>query len=67
MIILEKMLIAFVSDIFYNFFFFLIIYTLYKIKGKDLPDEYRNMSPYIFFTNLILIFLILVFFRVGGQ
>lgn len=67
MILLEKILIAFISSILYNFFSFLIMYALYKIKGKDLPDEYRDMSPYIYVTNLILIFLILVFFRVGGQ
>lgn len=64
-IILDKLFIAFVFNMFYSFFSLLITYGLYYIKGKDMPDSYSDNFTYTFLTNFILIFLTFIFFNIG--
>jgi len=60
--ILSRLLLAFVPSIIWTFLSLLITYGLYHIKGKELPGAYSSMLSYMFLTNYILIFLVLIFF-----
>lgn len=64
MYILNKLLVALIGSVFYTIFSFIITFGLYHIKGKELPDNYEEISTYSFVANFILIFLILLFFRI---
>ena len=60
--IFSRLLIAICPSIIWSFLSLIIMYGLYKFKGKELPEAYSEMFIYNFFTNYILIFLVLVFF-----
>jgi len=64
MIILNKLLVAFVGSIIYSLFSFFITYGLYKIKSKEFPSNYEESLTYSLITNFIIIFLILLFFNI---
>lgn len=60
--IVARLLLAIIPATLWTFFSFLIAYGLYKIKGKDIPDAYMDMSSYFFVTNYIIITILLIFF-----
>lgn len=64
MIVLNKLFVAFVGSIFYTLFSFFITYGLYKIRNKELPTNYEEIFSYSLITNFIMIFLILIFFKI---
>lgn len=64
MIILNKLFVAFFGSIIYTLFSFFITYGLYRIKSKELPSNYEETFTYSLITNFIMIFLILLFFKI---
>lgn len=60
--IIDRLLLAIVPTIVWNIASIFIMYGLYKIKGKDILEDYTKNCSYIFITNYILIFLYLCFF-----
>lgn len=61
--IINKLFVAFVTSIPYTFLHFLITYGLHRIKDDD-STNYQDNYGYDFIANFILIFLILLFFRI---
>lgn len=64
MIILNKLFIAFCISIVYTFVSFIINYGLHRIKNKELPNSFTEDFIYNFITNLILIFVLLLIFKI---
>lgn len=60
--IIGRLLFAIIPSVLWTITSFIITYGLYKIKNKDIPDNYYDDSIYMFITNYILIFLSLLFF-----
>lgn len=60
--ILSRLLISIIPSMLYTFLSYIILYSLYKIRSKELPEQYLDMISYIFLTNYIIIFLITIFF-----
>ena len=60
--IIEFLLLPLVPTVLWTVISLFIIYGLYRVKGKDIPDEYSDMFTYIFLTNYIMIILFFIFF-----
>lgn len=60
--IIGRLLFAIIPAIIWNVASVVITYALYKIKGRDIPDDYTDNFTYMLITNYILIFLYLLFF-----
>jgi len=60
--IVSRMFLAIMPSILWTFMSLLIIYGLYHLRGKDIPNQYTEMFTYILLTNYIMITLFLIFF-----
>lgn len=56
------LLLPLVPTVLWTFISFFIMYGLYRVKGKNIPDEYSDMFTYIFLTNYIMMILFFMFF-----
>jgi hypothetical protein len=62
--ILNKLFVALICSILYTLFSFLIQWGLYYIKNKESSLDLGNNYTYELIANAILIFLILLFFKI---
>ena len=66
MYLLDKLFVAFVCSIFYTFFSFFIMYVVAKTKkDEELLNKFGDIWGYLYIVNMIMIFLILIFFNIN--
>lgn len=65
MYILELLFIAFGISLFYTFFSFFVMYAISKIKkDEEVLDKFGDIWGYLYFVNMIMIFIILLVLRI---
>ena len=66
MYILERLFIALVISLFYTFFSFFVMYAVSKIKkDESVLDKFGDIWGYLYIVNMIMVFLILIFFNIN--
>lgn len=66
MYILERLFIALVISLFYTFFSFFVMYAVSKIKKDEgVLDKFGDIWGYLYIVNMIMVFLILIFFNIN--